>query len=129
MSPEQMSLRLELFVQDMEQTIAFYVQILGFEVLRREEDYASLRNGTCIFGLGPIAKLPAERGGYFTRSRLSAARGLGVEIVLEVDDVHLTYEHVQLQQAVERRRGVQVLRHEEDIQRVERATSQQSDDI
>jgi lactoylglutathione lyase len=95
MPPEHMSVRLELFVQDMEQAIGFYVHILGFEVLRREEDYASLRNGTCMLGLGPIAKLPAERGGYFTRSKLRAARGLGVEIVLEVDDVHLTYEHLQ----------------------------------
>jgi len=95
MPPEQMSVRLELFVQDMEQAIAFYVHILGFEVLRQEEDYASLRNGTCLFGLGPIAKLPAEHGGYLTRSKLRATRGLGVEIVLEVDDIHRTYEHVQ----------------------------------
>ncbi len=95
MPPEQMSVRLELFVQDMDQAIAFYSPILGFEVLRREEDYASLRNGTFILGLGPIAKLPAESGGYFTRSRLQSARGLGVEIVLEVDDVHVKYEYVQ----------------------------------
>ena len=93
MQPEQMSVRLELFVQDMEQAISFYVHILGFEVLRQEEDHASLRNGTCRFGLGPIAKLPAEH--YFRRSKLRATRGLGVEIVLEVDDIHLTYEQVQ----------------------------------
>ena len=59
MPPEQMSVRLELFVQDMDQAIAFYAHILGFEVLRREENYARLRNGTFILGLGPIAKLPA----------------------------------------------------------------------
>jgi lactoylglutathione lyase len=90
-----MSVRLELFVQDMDQAIAFYVNILGFEVLRREEDYASLRNGSFILGLGPIAKLPAESGSYFTRSKLRSVRGLGVEIVLEVDNVHATYEYVQ----------------------------------
>jgi lactoylglutathione lyase len=95
MPPTQMSVRLELFVQDMDQTIAFYTHVLGFEVLRREEEYASLRNGTCIFGLGPIAKLPAECEGYFTRSKLSAAHGLGVEIVLEVNDVSVVYKHVQ----------------------------------
>jgi lactoylglutathione lyase len=95
MPPEQMSVRLELFVQDMDQAIAFYSRILGCEVLRREEDYASLRNGTFLLGLGSIAKLPAESGGYFTRSKLRSALGLGVEIVLEVDDVHVTYEHVQ----------------------------------
>lgn len=93
MPPEQMMVRLELFVQDMEQAISFYVHILGFEVRGQEEDHASLRNGACLFGLGPIAKLPAEH--YFTRSRLREARGLGVEIVLEVDDIHLMYEHVQ----------------------------------
>jgi lactoylglutathione lyase len=95
MLPEQMSVRLELFVQDMDQAIAFYSHVLGFEALRREEGYASLRNGTFILGLGLIAKLPAESGGYFTRSRLQSARGLGVEIVLEVDDVQAAYEHVQ----------------------------------
>jgi lactoylglutathione lyase len=95
MPPDQMSVRLELFVQDMDQAIAFYTHILGFKVLRREEDYASLRNGIVILGLGPIVKLPEESGGYFTRSKLRAARGLGVEIVLEVDDVHTMYEHTQ----------------------------------
>jgi catechol 2,3-dioxygenase-like lactoylglutathione lyase family enzyme len=92
---EQMSVRLELFVQDMDQAIAFYTHILGFKVLRREEDYASLRNGIVMLGLGPIAKLPEESGGYFNRSKLRAARGLGVEIVLEVDDVQVIYKHTQ----------------------------------
>jgi lactoylglutathione lyase len=95
MPPEQMSVRLELFVQDMDQAIAFYTHVLGFEVLRREAAYASLRNGSVLVGLGPIAKLPDEHGGYFTRSKLRAARGLGVEIVLEVDDVHAMYEQTQ----------------------------------
>jgi lactoylglutathione lyase len=91
MPPEQMSVRLELFVQDMDRAVAFYVDILGFEMPERSEDYVSLRNGTCRFGLGPIARLSAKRGG----SGPSAVRGLGIEIVLEVDDVHWAYEHVQ----------------------------------
>ena len=95
MSLGQMSVRLELFVQDMDHAIAFYTHVLNFEVLRREEDYASLRNGTFVLGLGPISKLPAEGGRGFTRSKLRAGRGLGVEIVLEVDDVHVFYQHVQ----------------------------------
>ncbi len=48
-----------------------------------------------LLGLGPIAKLPPENGSYFTRSKLSGPRGLGVEIVLEVDDVQAAYERVQ----------------------------------
>jgi catechol 2,3-dioxygenase-like lactoylglutathione lyase family enzyme len=80
-------LRLELFVEDMEASIVFYTRVLAFEVARHEPgDYASLRWGDALFGLGPVAKLP-EEGGYFGRDISDHRRGLGVEIVLEVDDV------------------------------------------
>ena len=88
-----MGLRLELFVTDMDASIAFYRRVLGFELVRREWDYASVCSGNVTFGLGPVAKLPAE-GGYFTQARLAADRGSGVEIVLEVDDVRACYEQV-----------------------------------
>ncbi|HEY8599245.1 MAG TPA: VOC family protein [Thermomicrobiales bacterium] len=88
-----MGLRLELFVRDMEASIAFYRDALGFTPARREPDYASLRAGGVTLGLGPVAKLP-EAGGYFTRSRLAGDRGAGVEIVLEVDDVAAYRERV-----------------------------------
>ena len=62
-----MRVRLELFVEDMETSIGFYTRVLGFEVARNEPgDYASLRNGDVVFGIGPICKLP-EGDGYFTR--------------------------------------------------------------
>ncbi len=80
-------LRLELFVEDMAVSIAFYTQVLAFEVARHElEDYASLRWGNAVLGIGAVAKLP-EEGGYFGRDISSCRQGLGVEIVLEVDDV------------------------------------------
>ncbi len=80
-------LRSELFVEDMAASIAFYTQVLAFEVARHEPDgYASLRLGNAVLGIGPVAKLP-EEGGYFGRDISSHRRGLGVEIVLEVDDV------------------------------------------
>jgi catechol 2,3-dioxygenase-like lactoylglutathione lyase family enzyme len=82
-----MNLRLELFVQDMDATIDFYSRVLGFTPVRREPDnYASLQCGQVLLGIGPVSKLPAE-GGYFTREIVDLRRGLGVEIVLEVDDV------------------------------------------
>lgn len=75
-------LRLELFVKDMEASIAFYTRVLAFKVERHEPgDYASLRLGSVIFGLGPVSKLPNE-GGYFGREISNYRRGLGVEIVL-----------------------------------------------
>ena len=86
-----MGLRLELFVSDMDTSVEFYRRVLGFELMRREENYASVRSGAVTFGLGPISKLPLEDG-YFTQSRLAADRGAGVEIVLEVDDVAAYHE-------------------------------------
>ncbi len=87
-------LRLELFVEDMEATISFYTQVLAFALVRHEAgSYASLRSGSVILGIGPIAKLP-EEGGYFTRDISSHQRGVGVEIVLEVDDVDRWHDRV-----------------------------------
>ena len=86
MAKTDMGLRLELFVRDMEVSIDFYRRVLGFAVLRRDAGYASLRQGAVTLGLGPIAKLSDEHG-YFTRRRLAQERGLGIEIVLEIDDI------------------------------------------
>ncbi|MGA5305628.1 VOC family protein [Nucisporomicrobium flavum] len=83
-----MRLRMELFVDDLDASIAFYTRTLGFEVIRRGDDYVSLRRGSVVLGLGPVAKLPARGSGPgFTRERLAADRGAGVEIVLEVDQL------------------------------------------
>lgn len=94
-------LRLELFVDDLAVAEDFYTGLLGFEVTGRQPGYVSVRRGSVVFGLGPIAKLPADDdrpwpgpsaharpfGPGFTRRRLAADRGAGVEIVLELDDV------------------------------------------
>jgi lactoylglutathione lyase len=87
-------LRLELFALDMEASIAFYTRVLGFELARHEPgDYASLRLRGVVLGIGPVAKLP-EKGGYFGREVATLRRGLGVEIVIEVDDVEGCQERV-----------------------------------
>jgi lactoylglutathione lyase len=82
-----MRLRMELFVDDLDVGVAFYVDVLGFQVMRRAEDYVSLRRGAVVLGLGPVAKLPEDDGPGFTRRRLAADKGAGVEIVLELDDL------------------------------------------
>ena len=81
-----MRVRFELFVQEMGVAVAFYTGAMGFGLLREEPGYASPRRGVAILGLGPISKLPAEDE-YFTRHISGHRRGLGVEIVLEVDDL------------------------------------------
>ena len=93
-----MRFRIELFVEDLDRSIRFYKRALGFELGRREPDYASLRRGDAELGLGPIAKLPAHATGPgFTQDRLadSDRRGAGVEIVLEVEDVDAAFEAVR----------------------------------
>jgi lactoylglutathione lyase len=75
-----------LFVHEMGAAVAFYTGVMGFDLVREEPGYASLRRGEVFLGLGPISKLPAK-GGYFTRDIEEQQRGLGVEIVLEVDDL------------------------------------------
>lgn len=94
MPDDAMGLRLELFVEDLDRAIAFYGEVLGFTLLRREEGYASVRRGGVTLGLGPIAKLP-DVGGYFTRPRLAKGKGLGVEIVLEVEDLEAELARVE----------------------------------
>lgn len=86
-------MRLELFVRDMDGSIDFYARVLGFELIRRERGYASLRCGGVVLGLGPVSKLPEERG-YFTRGISGTRLGLGVEIVLEVDEVEAVHDRV-----------------------------------
>jgi lactoylglutathione lyase len=94
MMSREVGLRLELFVEDMEASIAFYTRVLAFGVERHEPgDYASLRLGNVLLGLGPVAKLP-EEGGYFGREISTHRRGLGVEIVLEVEDVDGWYDRL-----------------------------------
>jgi lactoylglutathione lyase len=91
-----LSFRIELFVEDMVASIRFYEQALGFTLERREPDYASLRRADASLGLGPIAKLPRSgEGPGFTQERVLTARGAGVEIVLEVDDLDAVMRRVE----------------------------------
>ena len=83
-----MRFRIELFVDDLDESIRFYEAALGFRLTRREAEYASLERGGAVLGLGSIAKLPSDgEGPGFTRRRLAGVRGAGVEIVLEVADL------------------------------------------
>jgi predicted enzyme related to lactoylglutathione lyase len=79
---------MELFVSDMDDSIAFYAGVLGFTVTRRDPGYASLRRGATVLGLGPIAGLPVDGDGPgLTQTRLAPDRGAGVEIVFELDNL------------------------------------------
>src|SRR5690554_3058721 len=79
------SLWVELFPRDLESSVSFYTEIMGFRVDRDDRDrafnYVSLVRGTVRLGLGSRPKEPSSP----TLARWS------VEIVLEVDDIDAEY--------------------------------------
>jgi catechol 2,3-dioxygenase-like lactoylglutathione lyase family enzyme len=85
-----MFLRLELFVDDLDAAVAFYRDGLGFIVSRRDPDYAVMSQGQVTLGLG--LKSGVSVGHYFAPEITTERRGLGTEIVLEVDDVQAAYD-------------------------------------
>jgi catechol 2,3-dioxygenase-like lactoylglutathione lyase family enzyme len=91
--PQGMSIRLELFVTDMEKSIDFYTTVLGFERLKGEPTYVPVRSGSVVIGLGPAATLPKQH--HFNPEVQNGRRGLGTEIVLEVDDIQAFFEKVK----------------------------------
>ncbi|HZE87222.1 MAG TPA: VOC family protein [Methylomirabilota bacterium] len=88
-----MTLRFELFVQDPKRSVAFYKDILGFKVVRAGEKYHSLQRDDVVIGIGSADKL--VDGHYFRPEVLTDRKGLGVEIVFEVDDINALYEEVR----------------------------------
>ena len=88
------SLRVELFVSDLPRSVDFYRSVLGFEVERHQDGYASVRDGDAVLGLVPVTNLPESDGPGFTQDQLAGYRGAGVEIVLEVDDLSATAAQV-----------------------------------
>jgi lactoylglutathione lyase len=83
----------ELFVSDVERSIAFYGQ-LGFEVFKRWEDWILLRRDEMKLGLQGDAHA-REGPHYFTPDIGRFPRGTGVEISIQVDDVDGEYERAQ----------------------------------
>ena len=91
--PQGMTLRLELFVSDMQKSIDFYTNVIGFERLKGGRNYVPVRSGSVVIGLGSAAGLPKQH--YFNPQVQTARRGLGTEIVLEVDDVQAFFQKVK----------------------------------
>lgn len=84
-------LRFELFVQDVEASVRFYRATLGLEPppTWSPAGYVPISAGLVTIGVQHLANLPA--GHHFSPSRLAGPHGVGVEIVVEVDDVDLAY--------------------------------------
>jgi lactoylglutathione lyase len=71
---------------DIDATIKFYEDVLGFSTTRHESGYIELNNGNVEIGLALLVRLP-DNHHFRTRWPSGSLPGLGVEIVLAVDDV------------------------------------------
>ena len=79
-------LRFELFVDDVERSLAFYAAALG---LQPPAGYLPVSAGRLRIGLQRRSALPAEH--HFRPAHFAGPRGVGVEIVVEVDDVDAAF--------------------------------------
>lgn len=87
------TMRLEFFVKDLVRSIDFYERVLGFTKTSGETGgYTVMQLGEARIDLQPVDVLPLEH----PVNPLGTERvGLGIEIVLDVDDVQRMYERAQ----------------------------------
>jgi lactoylglutathione lyase len=88
-----MTLRFELHVSKPERSIEFYTNVLGFTLIRAGEEYSELRRDAVTLGIGLAEGLDEEN--YFSPEIETDKKGVGVEIVFEVNDIRRFYEEVQ----------------------------------
>jgi lactoylglutathione lyase len=83
--------RFELFVDDVERSLAFYSAELGPQPPPGydPQGYVPVSAGRMRIGLQHRSALPSEH--HFRPDHFSGPRGVGVEIVVEVDDVDAAF--------------------------------------
>lgn len=87
-----MRLRLELFVESVPASADFYTRILGFNAVSYQPTgYSIFRKGDIQIALQARSQLPDD---HPLKPQSHERVGLGVEIVIEVDDLDALYAHV-----------------------------------
>jgi predicted enzyme related to lactoylglutathione lyase len=83
--------RFELFVDDVERSLAFYGATLGLQppLGYDPQGYVPVSAGRVRIGLQRSSALPARH--HFRPAHFAGLRGVGVEIVVEVDDVDAAF--------------------------------------
>jgi len=83
---------MELFVNNIDKSMEFYSNVLGFNLPKdTNKNYIPVRRGDVVLGLGEMENLPRE---HPLRVHEGQSVGLGIEIVLEVDDIKDFYNGV-----------------------------------
>ena len=95
--PAQLTTVIELFVRDVERSLAFY-EGLGFQVVQRWQDWIRLRRddgaGLILFSDQYVRNKPARAPHYFGPHIDREPRGVGVEIVIQVGDVRELHDRL-----------------------------------
>jgi len=91
--PPATTIRLELFADHVAPLRDFLERVLGFASSQGQPDYVELTLGDVTIGLGSVAGLPP--GHPLRPASAGERKGLGVEIVIETDDVDAAYEHAR----------------------------------
>jgi lactoylglutathione lyase len=88
---DPVGVRFELFVDDVERSLAFYVAALGLQPPPGydPQEYVPVSAGRLRIGLQRRSALPAEH--HFRPEHFAGPRGVGLEIVVEVDDVDVAF--------------------------------------
>ena len=84
-------LRIELFVEDVARSLAFYAAALGLRPPAGydPQGYVAVSAGGVRIGLQRRTALPP--GHHFHPAHFAGPRGVGVEIVVEVDDLEAAF--------------------------------------
>jgi lactoylglutathione lyase len=87
--------RFELFVDDVERSLAFYAAALGLQPSPGYDPagYVAVSAGRVRIGLQRRGALSAEH--HFRPAHFAGPRGVGVEIVVEVDDVDAAFSRAR----------------------------------
>ena len=87
-----MRLRLELFVKSVAESKDFYTRVLGFETISYQiEGYSVFWKDGIQIALQAVSELPDD---HPLKPQSSERAGLGIEIVIEVDDVDAAYSQI-----------------------------------
>ena len=86
-----MEFQLELFVKKIEASVAFYLQLLPFSILRREADYVELQYGNITLAFCSFSGLSA---GHYLRKH-SEVLGSRMELRFQVENIEQVYHQTQ----------------------------------
>lgn len=82
--------RFELFVKDLKESVHFYQEILGLEMLGQGETSATFHLNNTRLLLTHEQILHDEH--YFDAASLQGRKGVGVELILHVEDIAAVYQ-------------------------------------